>query len=187
MLIRKYWIFILLSAVAFLVIAIKVATPPKPQPTLQEITPQQPSKQAVWQGIIPGQTSTEQLNQIIKTKGLQAQNISQDKIIIPSELGGPPHEIFIQGQTVGLIKQQVLGEEKLEDFKKQYGQPEGGFWGPHQDAGFKTYIFPQNGLVVVAGPEKGLVAEVWYFTPTTLERFLATWGKELTTSPHDGY
>lgn len=185
--IRKYWFFIILAAIAFLIIAIKVTVPPRPRPTPKEVTLQQPHKIAIWQGIIPGQTSIEQLNQIIKTKGFEVKSVSESEITIESELGGPPHEVIIQGQIVGLVKQQVFGEEKLDIFIAQYGQLEGEFWGPHQEAGFKTYVFPRNGLVVIAGPEEGLVAEIWYFAPTTLERFLATWGKELTPMPQNGY
>lgn len=185
--IRKYWLFIILAAIAFLIVAIKVTVPPQPQPTPQEVTPQQPTKTAIWQGIVPGQTTIEQLAQIAKLKGYDLKSVSKNQITIESELGGPPHEVTIQGQVVGLIKQQVFGEEKLDTFITQYSQPEGEFWGPHQEAGFKTYVFPKNGFAVVAGPEEGLVAEVWYFTPNTLERFLITWGKELTSSPQNGY
>lgn len=178
-LIKKYWLFALLAFVATILFAAKLFLPaPQEVKPIPAPVPSAPS----WNGITPGQTTTQKLPELIGTPEPKETVNDQTTYDVQRQGGGPPHEIITQDGTVGLVKDRVLSGN-ISLFKQKYGAPEGEYWGEHQSVGFKTYVWPKNGIAAVAHAVDGSLYEVWYFQPTTLQAFLSTWGKGLTTEP----
>ncbi|MBI2007096.1 MAG: hypothetical protein HYS83_00080 [Candidatus Blackburnbacteria bacterium] len=175
---RRYWFFILLSFLAGVLLFLRLFSPiPRavPSPTLS-VYPE-------WRGVVPGKSPAADLRKLL---GEPAEVTTQDGKSIFSflpEEGGPPHRVATENDIVGLIREQYYGADKLEDFKKKYGSPEGELFGPYQDMGFKVFVFPEAGVAAVSSIQDGTTVEVWYFKPTTLSGFLEKWGKATGVGP----
>lgn len=180
---KKYFFFFALAFIATVLAVFKFSSPsqnPTPSPAPPSIQP------VTWNGITPGKTTVEQIKTIPGAEEKQNPN-GQTLITIPRKEQGLPHEIIIYNNTVGLIKDRVLSGN-ISSFIQKFGPFEGEYWGEHQEVGFKTYVFAQGGLAVVANKEDGSVFEVWYFQPMDLANFLASWGKDLNVQkPNKGY
>lgn len=170
---KKYWFFILLALAATLLVFLNFYLTNGPK---KETAPEAPS----WRGVVPGETSTDSLLKNLGAPQSQKQAGDQTLLEYPRPGLARPNEVIVENNTVELVKEKVSGK-KLSGFKAQYGEPEGEYWGPEKEAGFKVFVYPQTGLAVVASLGDGAVLEVWYFKPTTLNQFLATWGKDLNT------
>lgn len=169
---KKYWIFVLLALIATLLVSLNfylTKGPPK-----EAVLPV-PS----WRGIVPGETSADTLYKNLGTPQSQKQVGDQTLLEYPRPGLARPNEVVVENNTVGLVREKVSGK-KLGDFKTQYGEPEGEYWGPEKEAGFKLFVYPQTGIALVASLGDGAILEIWYFKPTTLDQFLSVWGKDLT-------
>lgn len=176
---KKYWFVILLAFVATILIVIKLVFTNAPQ---QPTAPTQ--GQATWKGITPGKSTVDA---VYKSLG-EPKSTSSDgsQLFYLREGGGPPHIVVLQGNTVGFVKEEAIAGN-LTDIKKKYGEPEGEYFGPNKSVGFKMYIYSKYGFAVNAHSENGRILEIWYFAPTSLSQFLATWGKDLSTQETNGY
>lgn len=182
---KKYFLLVLLAFIATILVIVKVLLSGQTQTPI--VIPSPIPSPLTWNGITPGQTTPSQLKTIPGVE--ESTNESgQTKITIPRSDQGLPHEITMQNNVVGLIKDRVLSGN-LNNFIQKFGQPDGEYWGDHQEVGFKTYVFVKHGVAVIASKQDTSVFEVWYFQPTTLSNFLSTWGKGLTTEPvrNNGY
>lgn len=178
--IKSSWLFIVLAVIAFLLIGLSLFFPEQksqPSPT--------PKTQAQsWNKITPGKTSfdevKEKLGEPIETRQRQSQTI----LFYPSESESLNHEVVISQNTVGFIKEQVIGDtRKLSYYVNQFGEPKAKLYGPYAASGYLLNIFPENGIAILAHADHGLVFENWYFEPTTLEDFLQKWGQGLSENP----
>lgn len=173
---RKYFIFIFLAFVATALFIIKVFLFEQGKSL---IGPEVSSPS--WKNITPGKTT------INETENILGAPVSLEKagtsIVLKYEtgVGGPPHTVVVENQIVGLIKERFSGSETLDDLRKQYGNPDGEFWGPYKEVGFKLFVFSSRGVAVLASRLDGVVLEVWYFEPITLDGFLKKWGAGLET------
>lgn len=181
---KRNWLLILLAFMATIVVLAKIFLT-KPQETVQTPTPPPTPS---WNEITPGNTTTEQVRQRLGDPKTVVPEGDYLKFLYPSQSDGPEHEIFLEGTTVALVKDRILGNGNIASFRQKYGLSEKEFWGEHKSVGFKTYVWAMRGVVVVAHTDSGLIYESWYFKPQTMEQFLATWGKDLSVefSP-DGY
>lgn len=178
--IRKYWLLVFLAFLATVLLVIKLFFGAKPEAPTTTTVPQ-----ATWKGVTPGRSTPADVYKTLGEPKSTADNNS--RLFYLREGGGPPHEVFLQENTVGLIKERSLAGN-LADFKKRYGAPEGEFFGPNKGVGYKMYVWAKNGVAVNAHQLDGGIFEVWYFSPTTLQQFLSTWGKDLTIEEtHQGY
>lgn len=84
-----------------------------------------------------------------------------------------PHQVELSNDTVSLIKEQVIENEKgrLDDYIQKYGQPEAEVFGPHGIFA-PGHFWGKAGLLVFANNFDGAIVEIWYFAPTTLNNFL---------------
>lgn len=178
--VKSYWLFIVLAIIAFLLIGLSLFLPeqePQPPPT--------PKPQAQpWNNIIPGKTSFDEveakLGDPIETKREQTKTI----LLYPTESEALNHEIVISQNIVGLIKEQVINDARgISYYINQFGEPEAKLYGPYAASGYLLNIFPKNGIAVLAHADQGLIFEIWYFEPTTLEDFLQKWGQGLSENP----
>ncbi len=127
-----------------------------------------------WNDIFAGTTTKKGL----EDKLGQPINITQnDNNIIytyPSTNQFRPQEVDLSNDTVSLIKEQVIGDEKgkLADYIQKYSQPEAVLLGQH---GFAApgHFWGKNGLLVFANDFDGTIVEIWYFEPSQLIAFLA--------------
>lgn len=149
----------------------------------------EPAKQVyenTWNGITPGVSSLNDLNRFgepVSTEQRDGSTVFRYK----SDVEALKHEVYSQGDKVGLVKEQVWGKENLEDYKTRYGLPEGEYFGDYSESNYKFYAYPSKGLAVIAHIEDGFVLEKWYFPPMALQEFLTSWGKDLTTEPAERF
>ena len=85
-----------------------------------------------------------------------------------------PHEVDLTRNTVSIIKEQVVGDEKgkLADYIQKYGQPEAILIGQHGYAA-PGHFWGKDGIMVFANDFDGTIIEIWYFEPSQLVSFLA--------------
>lgn len=172
---KKYWLIVLLAFIATILVIINFFITNKNN---GQKTPVQTAVPSVsWKGVVPGQTNKDQLVKLLGTPDPAYSNPTNNTYAYPREQG-PPNLVFLDGDKVGLIKEMVTSGN-LSQYIQKYGKPEGEYWGENQESGFKIYIFSKSGLAVMAHQKEGLVVEIWYFQPTTLENFLAIWGRDL--------
>lgn len=171
---RKNTLIILLAFLATILVLLKIFV----VPTKKEAPgPPKPS----WKGIVPGETQTSQLKDVLGEPEGVSQVENQTVFSFGTDDGGPPDRIISENNIVGIIKEHYFEEKNLASFIEGYGQPEAEFWGEYKTVGFKTYVFPKNGIALIANPNGGVVIQIWYFKPTTLGEFLSRWGQELST------
>jgi hypothetical protein len=173
--IKKYWFFVLLGFIATVLVIINFFIP-KNQPVEQPLIPAE-----TYKGITPGQTTTQELSQLLGAPDPKQSDFSSNKLAYPREGGGPVHDAIIDNnQKVTLFKQRAL-TGNLKTYTDKYGTSEGIYYGPEAEVGFKTYVWATKGIAVVASANDGTIFEIWYFKPISLEIFLQTMGKELKT------
>lgn len=134
-----------------------------------------------WKGVVPGETQTAQLTNILGIPENSSQERSQITFSFRADDGGPPDRIISENNVVGIIKEHYFEGKNLTSFIEEYGQPEAEFWGEYKTVGFKTYVFPGKGIALVANQNDGGVIQIWYFKPTTISEFLLKWGQGLST------
>lgn len=166
--IKSEWILLLLAFVAIGIFSLALFFRPRQPP------PKTTPSQIPWQKtIFAGQTTTSQLTNTLGQPAKVENN--QDKIIYDYSTPNQyrPNQVEIQGDTVYLIKEQVLESQraKLNDYILYYGPPQAQIFGQHGTFAPGNF-WGEKGLLVFAGNQEGIVIEIWYFQPTTLEDFL---------------
>ncbi len=168
--------------IAFLLLGIYLLLPGIKQEPAPSPTPQTQS----WNGVTPGQTNINDLVNILgepKEKRQQGQNIVFG---YPTQSESLSDEVFISGNIVGLVKEQILDDTRsLASYKEAFGEPEGTFYGPYAQSGFLLYVFASKGVAVLAHQNEGLIFEVWRFSPTSVNEFFTLWGSGLSTQPEN--
>lgn len=71
-------------------------------------------------------------------------------------------------------------EHTLISYTNSFGEPQLVLNYPRISHAVKAHIFLNKGLVVFSHISDGSVEAIWYFKPTTEEKFLEYWGKDLT-------
>ncbi len=173
---QKYWLFVILALAATILVALRFLIGPPPQ---EETKQQKPVSS--WESITPGKTTEgELITTFGQSKSTQTED-SQKTLTFTPQTGGPDDRIIIKGNVVGLTKRIYYGQETLTTLKAKYGEPEGEFFGPYQNIGAKVFVFPKNGIAVIASTYDGTIIEIWNFQPSILAEFLTLWGKDLNT------
>lgn len=198
--VKKYKIIIFLSLLvgAIIVLKLSIRTNEKngtqiptifPTTTPRPTTNITPPPQSNFQNIVPGTTTRKDLEQ---TLGKPTNIFQTDKEMVyqyPSSVKNWPNEISItkDNQKVKLIKN-YFPDETFQNLIQKLGNSSANpLYGPDSVNGFLTYVWPEQGLATVANNQSGIILEIWYFSPTTLEEFLKDIGKNLSTSPLENF
>lgn len=137
-------------------------------------------KSPSWNNIVIGQTTVNQLRS--QFGDLLQQDPQQ--YLLPTEPELRPHQILSDNQgRVVLVKRQLITPEKLSGLLAQYGQPGSVLYGDDATAGFLGYLYPKQGLLIIASQRLDEAIEIWYFSPTSVEGFLQSYGQSFTTAP----
>lgn len=145
------------------------------------------TKSYFWFGLVPGVSTQEEINRKFGNPLSSETTDSQTNLKYSSSNQYRPHTLVVENGKLELVKEQVIGNERgsLQNYVDKYGKPEYEGYGPFAEASFKTYVFPESGLAIVASPNDGTIMEIWYFTPTTLENFRNNFGDEINNEPPD--
>lgn len=92
-----------------------------------------------------------------------------------------PHEVFFQKDKSTLVRERLLDPKsgELQTYITQYGSPDEVMNNSLSGLEFYLHVFASSGIAVNANPSTGTVFEVWYFPPTTLEKFKQTYATEI--------
>ncbi|OGD93902.1 hypothetical protein A2697_04870 [Candidatus Curtissbacteria bacterium RIFCSPHIGHO2_01_FULL_41_44] len=127
-----------------------------------------------WQGnIYAGKTTKEKLESILgPPEGVEGSG-EQTIYKYRSNQEFRPHRVEFTENTIALIKEQVIGNEKgtLDNYIQKYGQSEKILYGEHGTFA-PGHFWGQAGILVFAGQFDKTIVEIWYFAPATLENFL---------------
>jgi len=178
---KKYWLLIFLAFLATVLLIVKILL--KTAQTL-------PVGENSWKGITPNISTKNELEKNLGQPINLEKKEEQTILYYPSENEDWPAEIYVSNKNnkVELIKNlNPFSNENYQYFINKFGPPNKELFGPHQGAGFSVFVFLDKGVAIVSNPESGIVLEVWYFSPTTLENFLKFFGKELTLTPTERF
>lgn len=177
--IKKYWLFIALASIAVMLFFARYIVKPE---EILEPKGTAPS----WNEITPGKTKITEVEQRLGKPSSETRLGSKTLHTFPLEEGGPSHKVTTENEVVKLVKEQYYGDEKLDNFKQRYGDPQTELYGPYESMGFKVYVFTKNGIALIASTNDGTILEIWYFEPTSIEEFVKNWGSNLSPQPQNG-
>ena len=166
-LIKSEWVLLLLGIISLSIFALAIFsfTKVKPQETPQGI---------VWQkNIVAGKSTTEDIKATLGTPTKTQEEQGGISYFYATSNQYRLNEIEFRENTVSIIKEQVIGNEKgvLNNYLQKYDQPETKLFGQHGTFA-PGHFWGQKGLLVFAGSNDGTIVEIWYFTPITIANFL---------------
>ncbi|OGD87499.1 hypothetical protein A2870_04080 [Candidatus Curtissbacteria bacterium RIFCSPHIGHO2_01_FULL_41_11] len=144
-----------------------------------------PPAQTPWnENIYAGQTTKQELETKLGTPEKIEAIDEGVAYFYPTEDRYRPDKIEISGDTVSIIKEQVLESEKggLNNYLQKYGTPQAKLYGPFGTIA-PGHFWGNNGIIVFGNEHDGTIVEIWYFAPTNLENFLAQNTKLKTEEP----
>ncbi len=180
--IKKYWLLILISITAILVIINSfIPKPPEVVPTPRT------DKIATYKTITPGASTREDVNELLgtplKETKLDGKTLSEYKTVNQFI----NHQIITENDIVGLVKEAInIEDNKNSDVVTSiYGPAPYILYEQVPESVFNLYVYPQNGIAYL-GHEDGTILEVWYFSPTSLENFISNWAPNYSTREFTG-
>lgn len=177
--VKKEWPLILIGSLLVILFSIAIYS----SLFRGKITQQTPPGTAWLSNIYAGTTTKGQLESQLGQPTAITQQGNNIIYTYPSNNQFRPQEVDLLNNTVSLIKEQIIGNEKgkLVDYTQKYGSPEAILLGKH---GFAApgHFWGKNGLLIFANDFDGTIVEIWYFEPSPLITFLAK-HPELSTEP----
>jgi len=176
-------ITILLTILVVLMIVNKFITQEKTQNTKSQNLTQPTEKPPSFKDVVPGKSTKEEV--IAKLGNPVKEETGKNLLEFKSTAPGKPHQILLEGDKVSLIKETVTLEDKktVNDIKKVYGEPKYVLYGPRYIAGFHLFVYPEKGIAYIGQEQSGVLLEVWYFYPTTLEEFIKKFAPDYSKTP----
>jgi len=131
------------------------------------------------EGIKPGKTTVSDIEKMENLREIKHNSDGTSTYIFGIETDPKPMEVVVKGNLVSLVKKRPTQGEPafLKEIIIEYDEPD--FTLYHQIIDSIAYIYLDEGLVIIADKDTGVIHELRYFTPSTKEEFLATWGKDL--------
>lgn len=92
-----------------------------------------------------------------------------------------PHQVLFEKNKSTLVRERILRTQsgELQKYIARFGQPDAVLNNNLTGLDLYLHVFSQNGLAVNANPTTGTVFEIWYFPPTTLEKFQLQYLQEI--------
>lgn len=148
------------------------------------LTPKEvPTQQNTWNGITPGYSSLDQLVEQMGEPLSSEQSSQGTTVYYKSEFPTLPNTVVADSTgTIQFIKEYIPYDENhvLAQYVQKYGQYDLELFDEQTGGSTKAYVFLDEGLVVLAHISGNAVEQKWYFTPTTEQNFLQSWGDSLT-------
>lgn len=180
---KKYWLAILAIILFASLLSLYLLLPKKEVPSIIK----KPENIKLYKDSIkPGQS----VNDLINILGDPTATSEQDQYRVleyPSLFSKYTSKVYTSEETIELIREPVKYEEKrkIDIYLEQLGEPISKLYDEKLGSSFVGYIYPEEGLAVFAHKIDGIIIEIWYFKPTDLKNFIATWGQDLTEKPPD--
>jgi len=95
----------------------------------------------------------------------------------------PNLAVSAEDGTVTFIKEFLPfdTDERISTYLTELGQPDFKLKDTESSSALDAYVFVDEGLVLLAHLDGGVIEQKWYFIPTTPEIFIASWGRNLST------
>lgn len=149
----------------------------KPPATINP-SPTPVNKVATFGTIIPGASTEKDVSSVwgrpISTNEEGSQKTSEYKSTNQYRFN---QAIFTNG-TANLIKEIINSNDNKDasSITSVYGTAQDILYEKLPSSVFSLYVYPQNGIAYL-GASDGTLKEIWYFQPTTIDRFIADWGQ----------
>lgn len=124
--------------------------------------------------IFPGKTTKDQVKSKLGDPLRVETDGNFEEYVYPTENKFREDEIAFSGETVSVVKEQVLGQEKgtLYSYQNELGPEEAIFYSDHSQFA-PGYFWGAKGIMVFGSKYDGAITEIWYFNPTSKEDFLS--------------
>ena len=184
--IKKYKLPVALISITLIVVAVIFSAPKKSvipvTSPLATIVPTPPSvPHGEWGAL---DTLTQKLGKPI---GQEDTATKSGEYHYKSSTPNRDQEVVYQSNIPVFYKEIVTQTDNktAKSIKQKYGQAEIRLYGPESDIGFYLYAYPSKGIAYVGGNDD-IITEAWYFAPTDLNNFMATWASAYSLQPQDG-
>jgi len=143
------------------------------------------------EGITPGLSGTDDLKRFGKSRSIEQNSDGSILHEFGPERSPEPTKVVVRDSKIVYVQKHVSSEDpgNISYFLNNFGEPD--FILFYKVFGFKTYVFLDEGMAVVAFDTENIIGAVYelrYFVPTTKEEFLRTWGSDLPSEePIPGY
>ena len=139
---------------------------------------------SVWENISVGRDSAEKITaKLGQPESTTKSSGGADILNYPGPHSFWPNQVYIQDKTSALVKQRMINKVagELQQYLTKLGTPDL-ITASNDDlpaTGFRLYVFVSQGLALNASPTSGAIFEIWYFQPTTLEKFQSQFKNEI--------
>lgn len=145
--------------------------------------------QAVWNGLIPGSSTKEDVISKLGQPVFETRNGSTTTDDYKSTSPTRNHQVIYNGDQSAFMKEIVSVNDTttLTDLQKLYGQPEATLYGADAQNGYNLYVYLSKGVAYLGNPVSDTLLEIWYFPPTDLQTFISKWGTGYSTTIPVGF
>lgn len=170
----SHW-FVILLVLSFILAVVSIFI----RSMLPETTP---VGENTWNNITPGFTN---YNQLVEKMGPPLESVeTKDGFDLKYQsdfLAIPNRVVTDKDGKVQFIKEFLKYDENhlLKQYTDKYGNPDLVLTDPESGPAVEAHVFLKQGLVIIAHVNDGSVEQKWYFSPTTRQNFLSSWGKKL--------
>ena len=172
---KEYW-YVGLGIIIFVVLIVSQI--------FRLLTPQPvPIQENSWREVTPGYSSLDQLTEKLGPPLSTEKNELGTALYYQSDFPVFPNAVVVdQSNTVQFIKEYIPYDPNhlLTQYIEQFGQPDLELIDEKTGPATRAHVFLQKGVVIIAHISGGTVEQKWYFSPTTKEAFLRSWGRDLT-------
>lgn len=129
-----------------------------------------------WNQIVPGESTKED---VIKQFG-EPISSTENSLSYKSSSPARDNQITIADNHVDLVRQMITPADKIttKTLTQKYGISSDLLYGPDSPNGIYLFIYANKGVAYLGNPNTESVIEVWYYPPTTLEKFRSKYALE---------
>ncbi|KKS96218.1 MAG: hypothetical protein UV71_C0001G0092 [Microgenomates group bacterium GW2011_GWC1_43_13] len=153
-----------------------------PKGNLQKKTSSIPKTGASYNDLTPGVSTIDDVQKTLGTPVKETQNDAVTLLEYESSNPNFNNEFNLRSGVLYFVKQQVTESDKISitNINEKYGSYEYVLYGPLSTSSFNLYVYPNKGVAYVGNQYSGIVFEIWYFPPTTIEDFKTQYASDYT-------
>ncbi len=93
--------------------------------------------------------------------------------------------VFDKNDTAQVSKEIVTSKDirTPKSITSKYGNPPETLYGPESQNGINLYVYPKEGIAMLANLESNVLFEIWHFEPIPVENFIQKWAPEYSKKP----